>query len=211
MHQFGSDQHQWDEIALWLQTGQPPAGSEWLPPLPEGMTFAVFTFDFRGHGESEGDANDDAGLLTDAQSALAFAKTQAGADPFRVITIGTSIGADGAVDACVALNEMAVAETQEHQGCLGAMAISPGSFLGVDYTNAATALLADPHLATVSCLAAEEDGDSPAACNAVTGERYQATIFPGNAHGTGLFDPGLALNLGDLILEFLTESLQLRQ
>ncbi|MCB9136097.1 MAG: hypothetical protein H6636_11765 [Anaerolineales bacterium] len=211
MHQFGSDQHQWDTIALWLQTGQPPAGIEWLPRLDTGITFAVFTFDFRGHGASAGNASLDAGLLMDAQSAVAFAKTQPGADPNRVLTIGTSIGADGAVDACLALNETQIAEAQVSLGCLGAMAISPGSFIGVNYTDAATALLSDPHQAVVYCVAAEGDGPSPEACNSVTGTRYIATIYPGSAHGIALFSPDLGFNIGELIHQFLLDSIQLRQ
>ena len=211
MHQFGSTQHQWDDIARWLQTGTPPAGADWLPALPEGLTFAVFTFDFRGHGESEGQTSMDNGLLMDAQAALAFAKTQSGADPTRVITLGTSIGSDGAVDACIRLNGSEIAEPQEHQACLGAMSLSPGNFIGVDYTNAANALLGDPHFATIYCLASEGDGSSPATCNSVTGERYRAVIFPGNAHGVDLLKPGLDPDMGILILEFLMDSLQMRQ
>ncbi|GAB4579636.1 MAG: hypothetical protein Fur0022_23740 [Anaerolineales bacterium] len=211
MHQFGSDQHQWDEIAVWLQTGTPPAGNEWLPQMAPGMTFAVLTFDFRGHGESEGNAGDDAGLLMDAQSAVAFGKTQLGADPLRVITIGTSIGADGAVDACIKLNEGDIAETQEYQGCLGAMALSPGNFLGVNYTRAATAFVGDPHFSALYCLAAENDSSAPLLCNSLSGNRYKAVIYPGNAHGMSLLKAGFDPNVGDVILEFLLESLQLRQ
>lgn len=211
MHQFGSDQHQWDALALWLQTGNPPEGNDWLPPLPDGLTFAVFTFDFRGHGESEGNSILDSGLLQDAQSAVAFAKTQTGVDPARVITIGTSIGSDGAVDACIALNGTDVAESQASQGCLGAMAFSPGSFIEVNYTAAANIFLGEPHFATIYCLAAEDDGPSPALCNSVTGERYRAVVYPGSAHGMSLLKGDLEPNVGDLILEFLLESLQLRQ
>ncbi|HNB52923.1 MAG TPA: hypothetical protein PK530_13320, partial [Anaerolineales bacterium] len=211
MHQFGSDQHQWDEVAAWLRTGTPPTGNEWLPLVQGGLSFAVFTFDFRGHGASEGDANSDAGLLLDAQSAVAFAKTQPGVDPLRVITIGTSIGADGALDACIALNEGAIADTQETQGCLGAMAISPGSFIGVNYTNAAETFLGEPHLGALYCVASEGDSSSPVLCNSVTSDRYVATIYPGSAHGMSLLTGGLDPKMGELILAFLNESLQLRQ
>lgn len=208
MHQFGSDQRQWDEIALWLQTGQPSPGASWLPPLPEGLTFAVFTFDFRGHGASEGNRNLDAGLLMDAQAALAFAKTQSGAAPDRVLTIGTSVGADAAVDACVSLtDEASVAETQETQGCVGALSLSPGSYLGVDYASAANALLADPHRLTIYCLAAEGDGVSPGTCQSVSHENFRAVIYAGNAHGVALLRPGLEPDVGALILEFLLASL----
>ncbi len=211
MHQFGSDQHQWDGLALWLQTGIPPAGVEWLPALPEGLSFAVLTFDFRGHGESEGNSGSDAGLLSDAQSAVAFAKTQPGADPNRVITIGTSIGADSAVDACIGLNSAEIADPQTSQGCLGALVLSPGGFVGVNYTQAAEAFLNDPHLAVIYCVAAEDDSSSPLLCDSVTGERYKSVIYPGNAHGLALLNPGLDPDMGALVLEFLLKSLELRQ
>ncbi|HLF91547.1 MAG TPA: hypothetical protein VI451_21560 [Anaerolineales bacterium] len=211
LHQFGSNQHQWDDLARWLQTGLPDVGVDWLPPMPADLTFAVLTFDFRGHGESEGTMIIDSGLLLDAQAALSFAKTQPGVDPNRIITIGTSIGSDGAVDACVSLNGSNVADVQEAQGCLGAMSFSPGSYIGVDYSNAANALLGDPHFAAIYCLAAEGDGPSPGTCNSVSGERYKAVIFPGSDHGLALLKPGLDPEIGPLILEFLLESLQLRQ
>lgn len=211
MHQYGSDQQQWDAIVYWLQTGYAPVGNAWLPQLPQDLTFAVFTFDFRGHGASEGDASLDAELLMDAQSAVAFAKTQAGVDPLRVLTIGTSIGADGAVDACITLNGTQIAETQATQGCLGAMSISPGSFIGVNYTEAATTLLSDPYQAVVYCVAAEGDGPSPEACNSVNGGRYVTNIYPGDAHGIALFGSETGPMLSKAIYQFLLDSLQLRQ
>jgi dienelactone hydrolase len=210
-HQFGSNQHQWDDLVRWLQTGLPPAGVDWLPPLPIDLTFAVLTLDFRGHGESQGSMIIDSGLLLDAQAALSFVKTQPGVDPDRIITIGTSIGADAAVDACVTLESSIVAGVQEPQGCLGAMSLSPGSYIGVDYMNAAEALLEAPHFASIYCLAAEGDSPSPAACNAVSGKRYKAVIYPGSDHGVALLKPGLDPDVGPLILEFLIESLQLHK
>jgi hypothetical protein len=210
-HQFGSNQHQWDDLARWLQTGLPNAGADWLPPMPTGLTFAVLTLDFRGHGDSEGSMNIDTGLLLDAQAALSFAKTQPGVDPNRVITIGTSIGSDAAVDACVSLEGSNVADVQESLGCLGAMSLSPGSYIGVDYTNAANALLGAPHFAEIYCLAAEGDGPSPTTCNSVSGERYKAVIFPGSDHGVALLKSGFDPDIGSLILEFLLESLRLPQ
>ncbi|NUM46927.1 MAG: hypothetical protein HUU38_19655 [Anaerolineales bacterium] len=211
MHQFGSDQHQWDEIARWLQTGTPAEGNTWLPAMPSGLKFAVLTFDFRGHGASEGNSADDAGLLLDAQSAVAFAQTQPGVDALRVITIGTSIGADGAVDACIQLNGNDIAETQTPPTCVGALALSPGSFLGVNYTQAATTFVNEPYFAAVYCLAADGDSSAPILCDSVTGNRYKSVIYPGNAHGMSLLTSGLDPNIGDVLLEFLVESLQLPQ
>jgi dienelactone hydrolase len=209
MHQFGGSQNQWKDLALWLQTGVSPAGAEWLPPLPDGATFAVLTFDFRGHGESEGTQGVNLDVLADAQTALAFAKTQPGVDPNRILTIGTSIGSDTAVDACVRVDGTAIAPVQEFQGCLGAMSLSPGSYFGVDYVISAQTLLETPHSAVVYCLAAENDGPSPTTCNAIVHDRFRSIIYPGSTHGVSFLKPGFDPEVGQLILEFLLESLQL--
>ncbi len=208
MHQFGRDRSQWDDLALWLQNrGQ--GGYEWFPPMPEDLSLAVLTFDFRGHGQSGNASPDDAGLLMDAQAALAFAKTLPGVDPNRVLTIGTSIGADGAVDACVNIENAQVSGAQQSQGCIGALSFSPGNYIGVQYQQAANALLAAPHNAVVYCLAAEADGASPATCKAVENERYQAIIFPGGDHGVALLRPDREPDVGQLVLDFILQSLGL--
>lgn len=50
------------------------------------------------------------------------------------LTIGTSIGADSVVDACIGLNRAQIADPQTSQGCLGALVLSPCGFVGVNYT-----------------------------------------------------------------------------
>ncbi|MFQ5617080.1 MAG: alpha/beta hydrolase [Anaerolineales bacterium] len=221
MHQFSSDQTSWVDLALWLQnrtdsttfTGgilaMPALQYEWFP-IAEDLSCGVLTFDFRGHGKSESAPTTDEGLLMDARAAVAFARTLEGIDPNRVITMGASIGADGAVDACVSLDGSTVAAAQEDQGCIGAMSFSPGNYLGVNYTGAANALLKAPHDAVIYCLAAENDGGSPAACNSVSGDDYKPVIYPGNDHGMALIQPGRDPAVGQLVLDFLLESMRLK-
>jgi hypothetical protein len=57
MHSVHDDQSIWPKLGLaqWLQNRglEAPAPSQ-FPPLPEDLSFGVFTFDFRGFGESSG-------------------------------------------------------------------------------------------------------------------------------------------------------------
>jgi pimeloyl-ACP methyl ester carboxylesterase len=208
------DKESWVDLALWLQnradeTGA-PSGYDWFPAMPADLSFAVFAIDFRGHGESaEAAGFDPAGFLQDAQAALATGKTLAGVDPARIITIGASIGADASVDACVTLDGSNVAADQANQGCIGAMPLSPGNFLGVSYTEAAARLGDDPHDAYVYCIAAENDANAPDLCRAELGSHHRPTIYAGGAHGINLLQPGLSPDIGQLILDFLLESLGL--
>ncbi|MCJ7660408.1 MAG: hypothetical protein MUO67_14770, partial [Anaerolineales bacterium] len=62
MHWARGDQTDWVEIAQWLQNrvdeypeGERPSEttvSSMLPTMPKELSYAVFTFDFRGFGES---------------------------------------------------------------------------------------------------------------------------------------------------------------
>lgn len=224
-HQAGGTQADWEELAFWLQnrpdeTSALPRGFaasplgklvEFFPAMPDDLSFAVFAIDFRGHGESAGDsAFDPAGFLQDAQAALLHAKTLTNVDPNRIITIGASLGADASVDACVTLDGIILAPTQASQGCVGALALSPGDFLGVSYTAAAATLGIDPHAATVHCVASEDDANAPELCGATIGAHHTKTIYPGGAHGIALLDPELTPNIGEVILDFLLTSLKLK-
>ncbi len=222
MHQFGEDRSIWADLARWMQNrsegsaaafkglAAPVAQYCWFPPMPENLTFAVFTFDFRGHGESaagEGSGIDPAGFLMDARAALDTAKGLSGVDPNRVITGGGSIGADAAADSCIVLDGFLVAENQSSQNCIGVISFSPGDFLGVSYPDVVETLMNHPHDPVVYCLAAEADGVSPQACNSAGGDDYTATIYPGTDHAIALLSPDRSPDIGELILDFLMESL----
>lgn len=144
MHEFGNRQTAWHESSIipWLQNWNPksPAISPLiyargrLPSMPEHLSFAVLTFDFRGHGESRTSRKpirldkNTAGFLMDAKAAYNLAGMIPGVDGEHMIGIGTSIGADAVVDACGV-------------GCSGAYSISPGNWLKVDYGEAVRGLL----------------------------------------------------------------------
>ena len=178
-----------------------------LPEMPDSMTFGVFAFDFRGHGDSaEGSSGgiDSAGFLMDARAALALVKTFGSVEGSQIITVGASIGADAAADACVTLDGFLVAENQVDQSCRGVMSLSPGDFLGVGYVDAVEALMNSPHDPVVRCLAAEDDGQSPDRCNNASGDDYAGTIYPGSDHGIALLSDGRTPDIGQLILDFLS-------
>lgn len=197
MHWAPGDQRDWAAIVPWLQNrgvavepgSAPWLDPTWFPPMLEGVSFAVFTFNFRG---CEGGCKsfDRAGWLLDAQAAMATVKTLPGVDATRIAAIGASIGADGAADAC-------------GEGCLGALSLSPGDYLTVPYADAVAAMQkADPPK-PAWCLAAQGDTPSALACRAATGEHYRAFTYPGNEHGLMLLQPGMDPETMGLILDFL--------
>jgi dienelactone hydrolase len=190
MHWNPGTRQDWAMLAALLQ------GMAISNPSSGGGSYGVFAFDFRGHGESQG-SQDDAGYLNDAQSTLALMATIPGVDANRIVMIGASIGADAAVDGCT-------------DSCIGAVALSPGSFLGVDYLEALQAMGAKP----VLCVASEDDGESADLCRAgqeVAQGDYEVQIYRGAAHGMEMFDAtedGPALT--DLIFAWLAEHVQVK-
>ncbi len=134
-------------------------------------SYAVFTFDSRGHGESEGE-HDEAGILEDARAALATFRSLPGVDPDNIIMVGGDIGADAAVDAC-------------GEGCAGAISLSPGGYLNVPYADALAELGDKP----VLCVAAEGDQVSADTCRegeSLDLDRYETQIYQGDKHGRGM-------------------------
>ena len=91
LHEYGDDQTSW-----W------PTAEDGAPSDPSAMTF-----DFRGHGASEGDHEDVASTPVDARAALAFAAEQGYQ---RVVLVGAGMGAAAA---------MSVAADQPAVGVLG--------------------------------------------------------------------------------------------
>jgi hypothetical protein len=182
MHMMDTTQKDWVRLGLvdWLQnwpsdgTGlaAPARQTSIYPPMPQGISFAVFTFDFRGFGESlplkpdsmTGNEFDQwiAGWLLDAQAAYEKAKTLPGVDPTRIAGIGASIGADGVVDAC-------------GEGCLGALSLSPGDYLNVPYQTAVKAV--DDAGKPVWCIAHEKDAPSAHTCKGASGQHYNSIIY----------------------------------
>ena len=207
MHWAGGDQNdwfaeglKWPPLALILQNRQAElagrSGRLARPATGNGHSYGVLTFNFRGFPPSEGSFGN--GYL-DAQAAVQFAKTLEGADPDLILTLGASIGADGAVDGCVAPDGSGPA-------CIAAIALSPGSYIDMDFTQAVRGVGEMP----VACIAARGDAPSLDTCQAAeaqAGDSYQVILYEGDAHGMMLFgitdqEPLLL----DFILEFLGQA-----
>ena len=213
MHQFGADQATWREGPLinWLQnwpgplsTASPtPSANGLLPSMPTELSFAVFTFDFRGHGESLPDDIQQDGFqahakefLMDARAAYQTARQMPGVDPSKIIGLGTSIGADAVVDVC-------------EEGCVGAFSISPGSWLGVEFAQAVRKLLADGK--QVRCMYAVNDPPSPGTCVSISpGENYKIFAYRGKKHGMTfvVLPRKMEADFGANLLSFLMEAIQ---
>ncbi|MCL5428938.1 MAG: hypothetical protein M1347_03920 [Chloroflexi bacterium] len=215
MHWAGGDKTDWRAITPWLQNradelshkvgfarliGQvegPWLDPSWFPDILPEASFGVLVFDYGGFGDSPLGEHTE---LDDSLAALEFASTLEGVNPDQIITMGASIGADGAVDACYLFN-MAVAEDGVSGRCVGAMALSPGNFFmapfgTADFTfsEAAAALLEDGNY--VGCLGAIEDAEAGRICidlGAFTSGTVPPTpfVYEGDNHGMFLIDPAL--------------------
>ena len=210
MHWAPGDQEDWNEIAFWLQnrglSGNSPNIGEapwldpsWFPPMPEGQSFAVFTFTFRG---CKGGCStiDESGWLIDAQSAMYHASRLEGVDPSRIVAIGASIGADGAPDGCFWLNQETV------KSCLGALSLSPGSYLTVPYADAVQALGEESPPKPVDCFFDPNDSKAAQTCQSADGDHYQTFEWIDGTHGMALLRPDLEPNPMALILDFLVRA-----
>lgn len=216
MHWAGGDLTDWCEIAPWLQNradenpvkpercanagaGLPDSitatwlDPSWFPPMNAEASLAVFAFDFRDYGESEkGGGGPD--WAKDAKAAFATASGLTGVDATRMAALGASIGADGAPDGCLLYNQEA------GSGCVGALSLSPGNFLGIDFAATVTELAPNP----VWCLTTDGDVGSFPTCNAASGEHYREVIYAGtDLHGMTLIIPDLEPQPMILIQEFL--------
>lgn len=191
IHQFGSNRQTWERngLAFWLQDPRNNQSDIW-PQMPDDTSFAVFSFDFRGHGESAGNTQGErSDFLMDAKAAFETVKELPGVDPAQIVLLGASIGADAAIDVCI-------------QGCLGAFSLSPGGYLDVPYAEVVEELGDDKKPAW--CLAAEDDPFSAETCNSASGESYFSIIYPHGGHGEALIKPGMDPDIGQAVADFLT-------
>jgi dienelactone hydrolase len=207
MHQYDMNQHEWDAIALWLQNApqktpaqnpvpsSPWLDASWFPTLPADFSVGVLTFTFRTCDNGCG-KHLPAEWLLDAEAAMGQAASMPGVDLTSIVPIGTSIGADAAVDACN------LTAPRSSLRCAGAMSLSPGSYLNMEYQKTVQELvdLGVP----VLCFASEDDAPSAAACQSVKAEGFTASVDPGLAHGIRMVDPKQKTNVLLEIYDFLS-------
>lgn len=201
MHWAGGDQTDWLYVGMvsWLQNrgAEIPAPPEEkyfdtpyaFPPLPGDLSFAVFTFDFRGYGESSGSGDQKLHIL-DARAAYAQAASLEGVDPTRVAGIGASIGADAVADACA-------------ESCIGALSLGPGGYLETAYMDAVKAM--DDQAKPAWCVASEEMEGDVNTCNSAEGDHYYKQIYPKGGHAMTLFSAAASLQppIDAVVLDYL--------
>jgi dienelactone hydrolase len=213
IHWVGGDKADWYEIAPWLQNrgldnpyenpGQAPWWDpSWFPPVPQGISYAVFIFSLRTCEPYPAGCSgwDGAAWLRDIKAALLTASDLEGVDPTRVVTIGSSIGADGAADGCYLLNEV------RPGSCQGALSLSPGNYLGVRYADAVRKLEAEQPPKPVWCFYGAGDREASPTCKSASGTVYKSYEFPGDLHGNLLLVPGIEPLPMQLILDFLAQT-----
>lgn len=218
MHWAGDDMSAWYEVAVWLQNRgmknpfiNPGDAQQfrwwdptWFPKVPADKTYGVFIFTFRGcNSFNTGCVKfDSMGWLKDAQAATLAARGLEGVDANKIVTIGSSIGADGAADGCLYLNN-------HHPGaCQGVLSLSPDSYLTLEYGNVITELgQADPPI-TAWCLAAPFQFDPCKRADKTGNTAYASYEIPNGQHGTSMLRPGLTPLPMQLIIDFLDETLE---
>ncbi|PWH15744.1 MAG: hypothetical protein DDG60_05340 [Anaerolineae bacterium] len=208
IHWVRGDMNDWNEIAVWLQNrglqnpypnpgNAPWWAPAWFPAMPEGRSYAVFTFSLTGC-QPGGCADWTPDIWrSDIAAAMRKAAELPGVDPQHIVVIGSSIGADGAVSGCDVLNQMAQAN------CPGALSLSPGGYLNVSYRQAVEALFKNNPQSAAWCLADEKEFGF---CQ-VEQSAVRAVKIPGGGHGTELLRPNLDPLPMQLILDFLAQTL----
>ncbi len=210
MHWAPGDQGDWRAVAAWLQNrglqvapggvDEPWLDSSWFPEFAAEYSFNVFTFTFRGC-EGGCAAFDREGWRLDVEAALNQVIRMDKIDRSGVLTIGASIGADGAAYGCHYYNT-------ELGGCQGAFSLSPGGYLDIPYAQEVASLEAELIGRPAWCLYAAGDSESAAACQATTGLLFRAVEYGGSLHGLRLINPEQDPNPLALILDFIHDYLQ---
>ena len=210
MHWAPGDQSDWRAIAAWLQNrdlqvepggaNEPWLDPSWFPTFEDNFSFNVFTFTFRG---CEGGCTtfDREGWKLDVEAAMAQVIQMKDIDHSQVLTIGASIGADGAAYGCHSYNN-------QLGGCQGAFSLSPGGYLDIPYAQEVANLEDELVGRPAWCLYAEGDSESADACLEASGPLYRAVDYLGNPHGMRLISPEQDPNPLDLILDFIREYLK---
>ncbi|MBM3150672.1 MAG: hypothetical protein FJZ96_00465 [Chloroflexi bacterium] len=210
MHWVGGDMSDWYEIAVWLQNrGQANPfqnpGSEdwwdpaWFPPIPADASYGVFIFSYRTCEPYKAGCPGwmpDVWLL-DTQAAALKAAELEGVDPTRIVTIGSSIGADGAADGCLYLEE------QVPGSCKGAASLTPGDYLTLTYSVVVERLGEMQPPVPAWCLTTTEEA---AFCHQIVAPNLKVVVHQDAQHGNFIMVPE-AEPLGlQTILDFLAET-----
>ena len=206
-HWAPGDQKDYEAIAPWFQNrgyqvdipvgAAPFLDSSWFPVLPEDVSFNVVTFTFRGCEGGCQQFNPE-GWQLDAEAVMDHITTLDNVDLSQVVTIGASIGADGAAYGCHYYNEAV-------GGCQGALSNSPGGYLNIPYPDEVTNLGQEDPPKPTWCVYSKGDGESANACENVSCVHYQSTAYEDAAHGMAMFEPSRDPNPMQIIVTFLNQ------
>ncbi len=203
MHQIDRDMRQWLPIASWLWKQEPDPSTinkmyPWLDPswFPEntlGFKPGILLFTYRGcdNGCTKPQAMN---ILADAQTAIRYVMERPEVNQDRVTVVGTSVGADAALDSCFLLQDTS------NYACQNVISASPGSYL--DYSYESVAKLLVEQKTNVYCFASKADSESAIQC--MTGNKapeYHSAIGEGNQHGVQLFSPLYETDMLEVILK----------
>ncbi len=186
-HLFGPQ----NEVGVILSHMRPNDQRAWFDFAQElaDEGYAAFTFDFRGYGETGGD-KDFGKLDEDLSEALRYMRRDRGLD--TIFLIGASMGGSAS---------LVVAAEQEVDGVVALSA--PAKFEDQD------ALSAVPRItAPTLFIASEEDAAAVVSLDELVSEagpQSEVETYPGNAHGTNLFQSEHAAAVRERVLRFLRE------
>jgi len=212
MHWALGDQRDWEEIAYWLQNrglgeertdieSKPWLDSSWFPASETDMSYNIFTFTFR-NCENGCKSFEREKWYSDVQAAIEYAYELEGINKDSIIMIGASIGADGAADGCVYLNQL------HPDACNGAFSFSSANYLTINYVDMVNELGVESDPKPAWCLYGESDLESAPVCGNITGDNYTLYAYPpnmvfSNGHGMNLIAPDQDPDPLGLILKFL--------
>ena len=209
MHWARGDQEDWSKVAVWLQNrsevdltpdyNRSWRSANWYPENNRENPIGVFTFNFRDcEGECQSYLPGD--WLLDARSAMIAVSRLTGVDKDRILTVGASIGADGAIDGCAWFNQKGIGT------CLGSYVLSPGSFLTEPFEEAVEVLVNNVPPHPVYCLYGLRDDSAIESCSEAVGIKRFDHGYITN-HGMELLQPFQNPDPLTLLLEFVDEAL----
>jgi pimeloyl-ACP methyl ester carboxylesterase len=166
----------------------PTDQTSWTPlaTLLAEHGYAALTFDFRGYGASGGDKRV-AEIDRDLQAAVAFMRSQGAA---KIVLVGASMG--GTATLKVAAREQPAAVV---------VISAPDNFQGLSVSPEEVKAIAAPKL----FIGSEDDGATKTtlAMFEQAAEPKEKQVYPGNGHGTFIFDTELGPDLSQRILDFI--------
>ena len=177
----------------WVRGDQ----NDWLELaslLPPKADYSAFSITARGCQGGCGQKWDRAGWLRDYTAALATAPQLPCANQNQLVTIGSSVGADGAIYAC-----------GQAATCVGALAFSPNGWLDVPYTDEVARMVEQgKHVWAVS---GRDETGATRLNRPEWGGYYHEFVIPGAKHGNELF--GSSAQIIRDFLECATHSFKL--